>query len=118
MEDVLDFDDDERDFLNAVTDAQDRLDTQSGSPAGTVVMYIRLSNALHHLGMEEKAVQMIDRALLINPRERDALFAKSMLLFFGKKYAEARRCLDKLIADRDDENARYLAELIEQISGG
>lgn len=116
VEDTLVFDRDEKDFINLVAAALEDTDKENGTPTGATGTYIKLSNALHFLDQQDRAMRMIDQALLINPRDRSALLAKSMLLFFRKRYQPAKRCLEKLISEKDDEKARYLIELIDQIS--
>jgi len=61
-------------------------------------------------------MEMIDKALLKEPNNLDALFGKAKLLFFEKEYGEAKRFLDKILA-RDDKypNSVYLAEMIAQL---
>ena len=60
-------------------------------------------------------MRMIEKALLINPRDRDSLYGKAKLLFQAKRYEAARKCLDKVISTGGDDNAKYLAELIDQL---
>lgn len=117
VEDELRLDGGEKEFVGLVTRCLGNADSLNGGPVGTAGTYIKLSNALQSLGETETAMLMIDKALLINPRDRAAQFGKAKLLFYAKRYDAAKKCLEKLIAAGDDDNARYLSELIEQLIG-
>jgi tetratricopeptide (TPR) repeat protein len=115
VEDGLAFDAEESAFIERMAEALEKLDS-CGSPAAAPGTYVRLSNALHFLGQQDRAIQMADRALLINPRDGSALLAKASLLFSQRRYAQAKRCLEKLLAEREDDRARCLLDLIEQMA--
>jgi tetratricopeptide (TPR) repeat protein len=116
VEDELRFDHGETEFISLVVENLDRIDQENGNPVGTSGTYIRLANALQAMGEPEKSMRMIESALLLNPRDREAMFTKAKLLFQSKKYPQARKCLEKLSATEISEDARYLLELIDQIS--
>lgn len=116
VDDTLAFDADEGEFITMMADAIERADADRGGPGASAGTYIRLSNALHFLDQQERAMRMAESALLINPKDPGALLAKAMLLFAEKKYPQARRCLEKLAAGSAHPNARYLVELIDQMS--
>jgi len=115
VEDDLKFNKDERTFIGKVADNLDFADSEHNGPIGTSATYIRLSNALQSMGEEGRAMLMIEKALLINPKDRNAMFGKAKLLFYSKKYDASKKCLERLIGSGDDKNAKYLSELIEQI---
>jgi tetratricopeptide (TPR) repeat protein len=116
VDDVLRFDDDEKMFIVQISKHLEQMDGARGEPNGTLGTYVRLSNALHSLGDANEAMRMIEKALLINPKDRDAMFSRAKLLLTARKYQAARRCLEKIIAaDPGDDDARSLAELIEQL---
>ncbi|MBA3046678.1 MAG: hypothetical protein KKH41_07205 [Candidatus Thermoplasmatota archaeon] len=116
VEDELKFNQQEKQFINQVVENLEIADMENGVPVGTPGTYIRLSNALQALDEPEIAMTMIDRALLLNPRNRDAMLSRAKLLFYTKRYAQARKYLEKILKSGDDEKARYLIELIDQIS--
>jgi tetratricopeptide (TPR) repeat protein len=115
LEDELKFDKNEARFISLLSGCLANADSQNNRPVGSKVTYIKMSNALMALGRQGEAVDMIERALLINPRDRDALYCKAALLFNMQKYDAAKKCLEKLISSGDDEDARYLSELINQL---
>ncbi|MDO9536887.1 MAG: tetratricopeptide repeat protein [Thermoplasmata archaeon] len=116
VDDELKFNSDEKKFIELVAHHIESADIENGGPIGRPEAYVRLSNVLQSLGEQEPAMQMIEKALLINPKDSDAMFAKAKLLFRSKNYEIARKCLDKIIGSGEDEKARYLVELIDQIS--
>lgn len=114
-EDELKFNREEVEFIGLISGCLVNADLKSGRPVGNEVTYIKLSNALMSLGKHGEALAMIEKALLINPRDRDALYCKAKLLFDMQRYGAAKKCLDKLTASGNDDNARYLSELIDQL---
>jgi len=116
VEDVLRFNQQETGFIHLLASSLEKADEDNGTPVGTTGTYIRMSNALQALGMTENAMRMIENALLINPRDRDAMFARAILLFHAKKYPAARKCLEKIITATENEKAKYMLELIDQMS--
>ena len=116
VEDELKFDDDETKFIRLVTSSLENADSENNMPVGSTSTYIRLSNTLHSMGDANKAMAMIEKALLINPRDLDATYAKAKLLFYAKKYDLAKKCLERLISKGNDDKAKYLFELIEQLN--
>jgi len=115
VEDELKFNTAEKKFISQVANNLELADSQNNRPVGTSGTYTRLSNALQSMGEHARAIQMIEMALLINPLDRDAMFGKAKLLFYGKKYEASKKCLERLIAAGGNKNAKYLSELIEQI---
>ncbi|MFO7619175.1 MAG: hypothetical protein R6W91_05915 [Thermoplasmata archaeon] len=116
--DELRFDAREKEFISMVAGNLERADLENGGPVGTPGTYIRISNALLAMEEPDRAMSMIDKALLLNPRDSAAMFSRAKLLFYAKKYALAKKCLEKIVAACDHENAKYLIELIEQMSPG
>jgi tetratricopeptide (TPR) repeat protein len=115
VEDELRFNVEEKKFIELIAKNLEMADSENNGPVGTTGTYTRLSNALQSMGEHERAMQMIEKALFINPRDRDAMFGKAKMLFYGKKYDASKKCLEKLMATGSDKNAKYLSELIEQI---
>jgi tetratricopeptide (TPR) repeat protein len=115
VEDELRFNTEEKKFISQVANNLETADSENNGPVGTSGTYTRLSNALQSMGEHERAMQMIEKALLINPKDRDAMFGKAKLLFYGKKYEASKKCLERLTSAGGDKNAKYLSELIEQI---
>ena len=117
MGDELKFNEKEQNLIKVIVAKLDQSDNQVGDPVASTRSYIRLANALHCLGEADSAMRMIDKALLKEPANLDALFGKAKLLFYQKRYGEAKRYLNKLMA-KDDKYPRsvYLAEMIEQLS--
>ncbi len=115
VDDELKFDENEAEFIELINRYLANADSQNNRPVGTKVTYIKLSNALTSLGRHGEAINMIEKALLINPRDRDALYCKAKLLFNMHKYDAAKKCLEKLISSGKNEDARYLSELINQL---
>ncbi len=116
VEDELRFDDSETEFIFLVLKNLEQVDSDHGGPAGTPGTYIRMANALQAMGKSDISMRMIDCALLLNPRDREAMFTRAKLLFHSKKYQQAKKCLEKISAANISEDARYLLELIDQIS--
>ena len=78
--------------------------------------YMKLSNALFCLEYKEKAMELLDMAIFRDPNDPDALYNKAKLLFFEKKYDESKRYLAKVTSKCPDrEDAKYLAEMLEQL---
>jgi tetratricopeptide (TPR) repeat protein len=115
VEDELRFNMEEKTFICQIAINLEMADTDNNGPVGTSGTYIRLSNALQSMGEQDRAMRMIEMALLINPRDQDAMYGKAKLLFYGKKYEASKKCLERLMAAGGDKNAKYLSELIEQI---
>jgi tetratricopeptide (TPR) repeat protein len=115
VDDELRFEESEIKFIELISGCLANADSQNNRPVGSKVTYIKMSNALMALGRQGEAVDMIEKALLINPRDRDALYCKAALLFNMQKYDAAKKCLEKLISSGDREDARYLSELINQL---
>jgi tetratricopeptide (TPR) repeat protein len=114
--DELNFSRDEREFILLMSCKVVDADKRGYDPVASSRSYIKLANALNCLDESERAMQMVDKALLIEPNNGDALFGKAKLLFYSKRYEAARRQLDKLISRRSEPKAMYLAELIEQLA--
>ncbi len=92
-------------------------DVFRGTPLASVRSYIRLANALNCLGACSRAMEMMDKALLKEPNNTDALYGKAMLLFYEKRYEESKRYLAKLLEKtKADSKSLYLAEMIEQLT--
>lgn len=115
-EDELKFESAEREFINLMAVNLDRADAVHGMPIGSGATYVRFSNAFLSMGEPVRAMAMIERGLLINPKDRDAIFGKAILLFRLKKYDAAKKCLERLVSAGADENVRYLYELMDQMS--
>jgi tetratricopeptide (TPR) repeat protein len=115
VEDELRFNIEEKKFISQVARNLEIADSDNIGPVGTTGTYIRLSNALQSMGEHARAMQMIGKALLINPRDQNAMFGKAKLLFYDKKYDASKKCLERLMATGGDKNAKYLSELIVQI---
>lgn len=78
--------------------------------------FMRLSNAMYCLGDPVWAMSLIELAIQRNPNNADALFNKAKLLFYSKDYKKARAFLNKVqMKDPERDDARYLAEMIEQL---
>ena len=93
-------------------------DLHQAHPAASVRSYVRLANALNSMGQCSRAMDMMDKALLKEPTNIDALFGKAKLLFYEKRYAESQRYLAKLLKkDENHEKAQYLAEMVGQLMG-
>jgi len=116
VEDELNFSQQEVDFILLMQKIQKKADMERGGPVSTMAVYIKMANALQSMNESEQSIDMINKALLINPNNQDALFTKAKMLFYTKEYAAARRCLEKLIEKGEHPKANYLAELIDQIS--
>jgi tetratricopeptide (TPR) repeat protein len=116
VDDELRLNSQEREFVNLIVKNLEAADLENNGPVGTSGAYTRLSNALQSMGEQESAMRMIEKALLLRPKDMDAMFAKAKLLFYSKKYAQARKSLEKIISAGGHENAMYLVELIDQIS--
>jgi tetratricopeptide (TPR) repeat protein len=112
----LKFTDREEKLINALMSKLEQVESDQGSPVASARAYTKLANATHCLGDVKTALKMVNKALLKEPNNPDALFGKAKLLFYEKKYNEAKRYLDKLLAkSKKDQNSLYLAEMIEQI---
>ena len=94
----------------------EKADAEHKGPIATSATYIRMANALQAMDKTESAMDMIDKALLINPQDKDGQYARAKLLFYAKDYKAAKRCLEKLMEKGEHPRASYLVELIEQIS--
>ena len=116
VEDELLFSRQEGGFIRLMQTILNRADTDNGGPIATSRTYIRMANALNSMEETAGAMSMIEKALLINPQDKDALYGKSKLLFYAKEYKAAKRCLEKLIERGEHPKAEYLAELIDQIA--
>ena len=115
VEDELNFSQQEEGFIMLMQRIQETADMENGGPISTSATYIKMANALHSLEHPDMSMNMITKALLINPNNQDALFTKSKLLFYAKDYATAKRCLEKLMEKGEHLKAGYLVELIDQI---
>ncbi len=116
VDDELNFSKQEISFILLIHRIQEKADIESGGPISTSTIYTRMANALQIMNYPDESMDMINKALLINPNNQDALFAKSKLLFYAKDYAAAKRCLEKLMEKGEHPNAGYLVELIDQIA--
>ncbi len=116
VEDELKLDKDEELFIISVCDHLERSDLENCGPIGTPGTYMRLANALQAIGEPHSAMRMIDKALLLNPKDRDAMYTRAKLFFYAKNYALAKKALGKVIGGEAHRDAAYLAELISQIS--
>ncbi len=115
VDDELNFSKQEVSFIMLIHRSQEKADIESGDPIFTSAIYTRMANALQILNHSDESMGMINKALLINPNNQDALFVKSKLLFYAKNYAAAKRCLEKLMEKGKHPKAGYLVELIDQI---
>lgn len=112
----LSFTDREEKLIKALISKLEHIESNQSSPVVSARAYTKLANATHCLGDMKTALEMVNKALLKEPNNPDALFGKAKLLFYEKKYEEAKRYLDKLLAkSKKDQNSIYLAEMIEQI---
>ena len=116
VEDELAFSQDEAGFIELMLSIIEKADAEHGGPIATSGTYIRMANALHAMDDSDNAMKMIEKALLINPQDKDGQYARAKLLFYAKDYKAAKRCLEKLMEKGEHPKAGYLAELIEQIS--
>ncbi len=116
VDDELNFSKQEISFIMLMYRIQEKADIESGGPISTSAIYTRMANALQVLNHPDESMSMIMKALLINPNNHDALFAKSKLLFYAKDYAAAKRSLEKLMEKGEHPKASYLVELIDQIA--
>ena len=114
-DDDLRLDGEEANFIGLITECLESADSGCARPVATGSAYVKLSNALACLGRQEEALSMVEKALLIKPKDRDALLCKARLLFGMRRFDSARKCLGKLIASGDSGDARYLSELIDQL---
>lgn len=115
VDDELNFSQQEEGFIMLLQRIQKKADIENGGPISTSATYVKMANALQSLELLDMSMDMITKALLINPNNQDALFAKSKFLFYAKDYSAAKRCLEKLIEKGEHPNASYLAELINQL---
>ena len=116
VDDELNFSKQEISFILLIHKIQEKADIESGGPISTSIIYTRMANALQVLNYPDESMGMIKKALLINPNNQDALFAKSKLFFYAKDYAAAKRSLEKLMEKGEHPKASYLVELIDQIT--
>ncbi len=116
VDDELNFSKQEISFILLIHRIQEKADIDNGGPISTSAIYTRMANALQLLDHPDESMDMIKKALLIDPNNQDALFIKSKLLFYAKDYAAARRSLEKLMEKGEHPKASYLVELINQIS--
>ncbi len=115
--DEMNFNEREEILILVTVSKLEEADNISGRPLASTRSYIRLANALNCLGECSRAMEMIDKALLKEPNNIDALFGKAILNFNEKKYEEAKRYLEKLMAKTEAHSkALYLAEMIDQLS--
>ena len=117
VDDELNFSQQETSFILLIQRIQEKADSDNMGPISSSATYIRMANALHSMDFQEGSMNMINKALLINPNDLDALFTKAKLLFYVKDYEPARRCLTRIMDKGKNPKAAYLAELIDQISG-
>lgn len=105
--------------LIAITAAKvEETDVHQGHPAASVRSYVRLANALNSMSQCSRAMEMMDKALLKEPNNTDALFGKAKLVFYEKRYEESKRYLAKLLKkDKNHQKAQYLAEMVGQLIG-
>ena len=114
--DELKFTEREEKLIRTLIEKLERSEIVHGVSVASARSYIKLANAAHCLGDAKKAMNMINKALLGGPNNPDALFGKAKLLFYEKRYDDAKRYLDKLLAKtKKDSKSMYLAEMIEQI---
>ena len=116
IEDELNFSKEEMSFILLMQKIQEKADEDNGGPVSTSTTYIKMANALQKMEYPEISMDMINKALLINPNDLDAQFIRAKLLFYAKDYDAAKRCLEKLLQKGEHVNAGYLAELIIQIN--
>ena len=116
VDDKLNFSKQEISFIMLMYKIQEKADLENGGPISTSATYIRMANALQLLNYPDESMGTIKKALLINPNNQDALFAKSKLLFYTKDYPAAKRCLKKLTEKGEHPKASYLVELIDQMA--
>ena len=116
VDDEILFSQQEASFIKLMLTILNRVDSENGGPIATSNTYIKMANALKAMEEPAHAMNMIEKALLINPQDKDALFVKAKLLFYAKDYGTAKRCLEKLMEKGEHPKASYLVALIEQIS--
>jgi len=116
VEDKLNFSQQEEGFIMLMQRILETADIENGGPISTSATYIKMANALQSLEHPDMSMNLITKALLINPNNQDALFTKSKLLFYAKDYANAKKCLEKLMEKGEHPKASYLIELIDQIA--
>ncbi len=118
LDDDIKFNDKEKQVILVISRRlldPDALELVSRVRTRTMIM---LANGLYSLEMPAESMQMVNMAVHRDPKDMDALYGKAKILLFEKKYAASKRCLEKIInrqPDRDE--AKYLLEMIEQISG-
>ncbi len=117
LDDDIKFNDKEKQVILVISRRlldPDALDLVSRVRTRTMIM---LTNGLYSLEMPVESMQMVNMAVHRDPKDMDALYGKAKILLFEKNYAASKRCLEKIIdrqPDRDE--AKYLLEMIEQIS--
>ena len=116
VEDEILFSQQEASFIKLMLTILNRVDSDNGGPIATSNTYIKMANALQAMEEPGHAMNMIEKALLINPQDKDALFVKAKLLFYIKDYDAAKRCLEKLMEKGEHPKASYLVELIDQLN--
>jgi tetratricopeptide (TPR) repeat protein len=115
--DEMRFSDREEKLIQVSVSKLEEADASRGTPLASVRSYIRLANALNCLGISSRAMEMIEKALLKEPNNTDALYGKAMLLFYEKRYEDSKKYLAKLLEKtKADSKTVYLAEMIEQLS--
>lgn len=117
VDDELNFSQQETSFILLMHRILKKADAENHEPVSSFSVYIKMANALHSMNYPEQSMDMINKALLINPNDQDALFTKAKLLFYIKDYEPAKRCLGKLMEKGENPKANYLAELIDQMAG-
>ena len=84
IDDELKFSQEEISFIMLMHRIQENADMENKGPISTSAIYTRMANALQTLNHTEESMDMIKKALLINPNNQDALFLKSKILFYVK----------------------------------
>ena len=116
VDDEIQFSQQEASFIKLMLTILNRVDSENGGPIATSNTYIKMANGLQAMEEPGHAISMIEKALLINPQDKDALFVKAKLLFYAKDYDTAKRCLEKLMEKGEHPKASYLVELINQLT--
>ena len=98
-----------------MADTVEKLDIENRGPTATAGTYVKLTNALTSMEKTKRAMDMLEKALLINPKNLDVQYGKAKLLFSIKDYDAAKKVLKKIKENGEYVPADLLLELILQI---